>query len=155
MLQALRKAPVSGRLVVHIRQVRSFVRSSDDIELRAGDSLQIPKQPGFVLVVGQVFNSNAITYTPGKNAGWYLSRAGGATPLANKKKAFILRANGEVASGTGGMWSGGVLAAAIEPGDTIIVPEKVVLGSGGTWKNIVAIAQVAQAAALAAAVAIP
>jgi hypothetical protein len=34
------------------------------------------------------------------------------------------------------------------------VPEKNVLG-GSVWKNVVAIAQVAQAAALAAAVAIP
>lgn len=156
MLQALRRAPVSGRLVIHLRQVRrGFAGSSDDIELCAGDSLQIPRQPGFVLVVGQVFNSNAITYTPRKNAGWYLSRAGGATPLANKKGIFILRASGEVTSGTGERWSGGVLAAAIGPGDTIIVPEKAVLGGGSTWKNVVAIAQIAQAAALAAAVAIP
>jgi protein involved in polysaccharide export with SLBB domain len=155
MLEALRKAPISGRMVIHIRQVRGFVGSSNDVELRAGDSLQIPKQPGFVLVVGQVFNTNALTYTPRKNASWYLSRAGGATPFANKAGIFILRSSGEVTSGTNGMWSGGVLASTIEPGDTIIVPEKAVLGSSTAWKNIVAIAQVAQAAALAAAVAIP
>jgi hypothetical protein len=135
--------------------VRGFTGSSNDIELRAGDSLQIPKKPGFVLVVGQVFNTNALTYTPKKNANWYLSRAGGATPFANKAGIFILRSSGEVTSGTNGMWSGGVLAAMIEPGDTIVVPERAVLGSGSTWKNIVAIAQVAQAAALTAAVAIP
>jgi len=155
MLEALRRAPVSGRLVIHIRQVRGFAGSSNDIELRAGDSLQIPRQPGFVLVVGQVFNTNALTYTPKKNANWYLSRAGGATPFANKAGIFILRSSGEVTSGTNGMWSGGVLAAMIEPGDTIVVPERAVLGSGSTWKTIVAIAQVAQAAALTAAVAIP
>jgi hypothetical protein len=42
----------------------------------------------------------------------------------------------------------------IGPGDTIVVPEKAVLG-GNTWKNVLAIAQIAQAGALAAAVAIP
>jgi hypothetical protein len=140
--------------VVHLRQSqRDFAGSADDIELRPGDTLEIPKRPGFVVIVGQVYNSNAITYSPGKNAGWYLSRAGGTTSLANKKAIFIIRANGSVTSG-GSMWSGGVLSAAIGPGDTIVVPEKAVLG-GNAWKNIVAVAQIAQAAALAAAVAIP
>jgi len=156
VLQSLRTAPVSGRLVVHIPRGRAnFSGSPDDIELRAGDTLQIPKQPGFVLVVGQVYNSNAITYTRRKSAAWYLSRAGGATPLANKKSIFILRANGEVVGRGSALWTGGALTAILEPGDTIVVPEKAVLGSGNTWKNIVAIAQIAQAGALAAAVAIP
>ena len=155
IVDALRRAPVSGRLVVHIRQgQKGFQGSSDDIELRAGDSLDIPKQPGFVLIVGQVYNSNAITYTPGKNTAWYLSRAGGATGLANKRAIFIIRASGSVTSGSGGMWSGGVESSAIGPGDTIVVPERAAVGSS-VWKNLVAIAQIAQAGALAAAVAIP
>jgi polysaccharide export outer membrane protein len=154
ILEGLRRAPVSGRMVVHLRQgQKDFAGSPDDIELRAGDTLEIPKQPGFVVIVGQVYNSNAISFSPGKNAGWYLSRAGGVTPLANKKAIFIIRANGSVTSG-GSLWSGGVLSTAIGPGDTIVVPERAVLGGSG-WKNVVAIAQIAQAAALAAAVAIP
>jgi hypothetical protein len=52
------------------------------------------------------------------------------------------------------MWSGGVESSTIGPGDTIMVPERAVVGSN-VWKNLVAIAQIAQAAALAAAVAIP
>jgi len=102
-----------------------------------------------------VYNANALTYTPGRNAGWYLSRAGGATQLANKGAIFIIRADGSVTGGrNGSLWSGGALSAAIGPGDTIVVPEKA-LGGSNTWKNIVAIAQIAQAGALAAAVAIP
>ena len=156
MLDALRRAPISGRLVVHIRNDRKdFEGSPDDIQLRAGDLLMIPKQPGAVVVVGQVYNANALTFTPGRNAGWYLSRSGGATQLANKGAIFIIRADGSVTSGRqGGLWTGSVLSATIGPGDTIVVPEKAVLGSN-TWKNIVAIAQIAQAGALAAAVAIP
>ena len=155
MIEALRRAPVSGRLVVHIREgQKGFPGSPDDIELRAGDTLEIPKQPGFVVIVGQVYNANAITYAPGKNAGWYLSHAGGATGLANKKAIFIIRSNGSVISGGSGLVSGGVLSSSIGPGDTIVVPEKAAFGSN-TWKNVVAIAQIVQAAALAAAVAIP
>ncbi len=155
ILEALRRAPVSGRLVIHIRQgQKDFTGSAEDIELRAGDTLEIPKQPGFVVIVGQVYNSNAIAYSPGKNAGWYLSRAGGATGLANKKAIFIIRANGSVTSGSSGLWTGGVLSAVLGPGDIIVVPEKTTVG-GSTWKNVVSIAQIAQAAALAAAVALP
>ena len=155
VLAALRKAPVSGRIVVRIRYgEKGFAGSADDIELRAGDQLEIPKQPGFVLIAGQVYNSNAITYTPGKNAAWYLSRSGGATQLANKKAIFIVRANGAVTSGSGGLWSGGVLAAPVGPGDTIVVPERAIVGGNG-WKNILAIAQIAQSAAILSAVAIP
>lgn len=156
MIEALNKAPISGRLVIHLRSdLKGFEGSPDDIELRAGDTLMIPRQPGAVVVVGQVYNSNAITYTPGKNAGWYLSRAGGATQLANKKAIFIVRSDGSVTSGSqGGAWSGGTLSSAMGPGDMIVVPEKTVFGSN-TWKNVVAIAQIAQAGALAAAIAIP
>jgi polysaccharide export outer membrane protein len=154
VVDGLRRAPVSGRLVVHIRiGQKDFPGSADDIELRAGDTLEIPKQPGFVLIVGQVYNSNAITYTPGKDTAWYLSRAGGATGLANKKAIFIIRASGSVTSGSGGMWSGGVESSTIGPGDTIMVPERAAVGSN-VWKNLVAMAEIAQAGALAAAVAI-
>jgi polysaccharide export outer membrane protein len=155
-LDALRRAPVSGRLVVHVRPDRKeFSGSPDDIELRADDSLTIPKQPGGVLVIGQVYNSNALTYTPGRNAGWYLSRAGGPTGLANKGGIFIIRSDGSVTGGKqGGLWSGGVLSSTIGPGDTIVVPERPVLGSN-TLKNVLSVAQIASSAALVAAVAIP
>ena len=156
VLEGLRKAPISGRLVVHIGiGHKSFEGSADDIELRAGDSLTIPKQPGGVLVIGQVYNSNALTYTPGRNAGWYLSRAGGPTQLGSKSEIFIIRADGSVTSGNqGGFWSGGVLSTTLSPGDTIVVPEKAVLGSN-KLKNVLTVAQIASSAALVAAVAIP
>jgi protein involved in polysaccharide export with SLBB domain len=156
VLDALRKAPISGRLVIHLRPDRTgFEGSPDDIELRAGDSLTIPKQPGAVLVIGQVYNANALTYTPGRSANWYLSRAGGATQLANKGAIFIVRSDGAVTSGSQGrFWSGGVLSTTLGPGDTIVVPERPVLGSS-TLKNVLTIAQIASSAALVAAVAIP
>ena len=156
VLDGLRRAPVSGRLVIHLRDGRKkFEGSPDDVELRSGDSLAIPKEPGAVMVIGQVYNANALTYTAGRNAGWYLSRAGGATQLANKGAIFIVRADGSVTSGKQSvLWSGGVLSATMGPGDTIVVPEKPVLGSS-TLKNVLSVAQIASSAALVAAVAIP
>jgi polysaccharide biosynthesis/export protein len=150
-IQTLEQAPVTGRVVVRIpSDLKHFRNSPDDVELRDGDSLFIPKRPDFVLVTGQVYNTNAITYIPGRNAAWYLNQAGGATNLANKGAIFIIRADGGVVSGRGqGWWTGNVLSTRIEPGDTIVVPEKPVGGST-TWKNLLSVAQIAQAAALSA-----
>ena len=152
-IEALRRAPVTGRLVIRMYPgLKGFENSSQDIELRKGDAIEIPKQPGFVLVVGQVYNTNAITYTPGKNAGWYLSQGGGATRLADKCAIFILRADGEVVSRHGNeWWSGNVLSAAVHPGDTVVVPERAVLSST-RWKNIIALAQIAEVGAITAAI---
>jgi protein involved in polysaccharide export with SLBB domain len=153
VLEALRRAPASGRMVIQMRPgLKGFENSSQDIEVRDGDLLEIPKQPGVVLVVGQVYNSNAITYVAGKNAAWYLSQGGGATRLADKGAIFIVRADGGVTSRhQGGWWSHDTMSAAIRPGDTIVVPERPVLGEG-RWRSILAVAQIAQAAAITALV---
>ena len=154
VLEALRNAPITGRLVVHLNaDLRSFARSPDDIQVRAGDTLVVPKRPDFVVVTGQVYNSNAITYEPGRSAGWYLSRAGGVTGLGNKKAIFVVRADGSVVSGSGNQWwRGDVLSTRMGPGDTLVVPEKPIGGST-FWKNMIQISQVASSAAIAAAVA--
>ena len=150
-IQALEQVPVTGRVVVRIPgDLKHFRNSPDDVELRDGDSIFVPKRPDFVLVAGQVYNSNAITYVPGRDASWYLSQAGGPTNLANKKAIFIIRANGGVVTGRGeGWWTGNVLSTRVAPGDTIVVPEKPVGGST-TWKNLLSVAQVAQAGAMSA-----
>jgi polysaccharide biosynthesis/export protein len=146
--EALRAAPVTGRLVIKLgSNLKQLENSPDDVELRNGDSLYIPKRPNFVIIVGQVYNPNAINFIPGRSAGWYLQRAGGPTDLAEKKAIFIIRANGSVVTGKGnGWWGGDVLSARIEAGDSIVIPEKAIGGSSG-WKNMLSLAQVAQSAA--------
>jgi protein involved in polysaccharide export with SLBB domain len=152
-LESLRNSPVTGRLVINLhKNLATFENSKDDIELRAGDALFIPKRPEFIAVTGQVYNANAITYQARKNVGWYLRRAGGVTNLADKKAIFVIRANGAVLSdGGGGWWGGGVLSARVEPGDVIVVPEKPI-GQSSFWKNFLAVAQLASAASISAAV---
>jgi len=153
VLEGLRKAPITGRLVVHLNSdLAAFENSPEDIEVRAGDSIYVPKRPDFVAVTGQVYNSNAISYEPRKTAAWYLRQAGGPTHLADRKAIFLIRADGSVVSGrSGGWWAGSVLSTPINPGDTLVVPEKPIAG-GTFWKNFLGVAQVAQSAAIAAAV---
>jgi protein involved in polysaccharide export with SLBB domain len=154
IVSSLRARPANGRLVIKIsRDIATWQNTPADVELRAGDLLTIPKRPSFVLISGQVYNASAITYTPGKNAEWYLRQAGGPTDLANKKDIYIIRANGSVfgQGGSGsGWWKGNVLSATMRPGDTLVVPEKIISPSN-FWKNALTTAQLVSSMAIAAA----
>jgi protein involved in polysaccharide export with SLBB domain len=156
IVAVLKTQPSSGRLVIKISSnLRQWQNTPADIELRSGDVLTIPKRPNFVLVSGQVYNASAITYSPGKNAHWYLRQAGGPTDLANSRDIYIIRANGSVIGRGGnasGWWTGNVLSTAVHPGDTIVVPEKIV-GGGTFWKTALNSAQLASSLAIAARVA--
>jgi protein involved in polysaccharide export with SLBB domain len=154
VVQQLKSEPPTGRLVIKIGpDISSWEHTPADIELRAGDVLTIPKKPSFVLVSGQVYNSAALTFVPGKTAGWYLSHAGGPTNMANKKEIFVIRANGSVVGrDSGGWYSNNVLEAKMQPGDIVVVPQKIIGGSN-VWRNVLATAQVAADIAITAHVA--
>ena len=96
------------------------------------------------MVTGQVFNSTAVGFRAGKSAKWYLSQSGGPTQLANNKAIFVIRADGSVVSTKSNLWGGESLSATLQPGDTVVVPEKA-LGGGIQWQSILLIAQTASA----------
>jgi len=154
VIARLRSAPVSGRLVIHISSdIASWENTPDDIEVRAGDVLRIPKRPGFVLVSGQVYNATAITFSPDKTARWYLERAGGPTEIANNGHIFIVRANGSVIGRNSGSWfDHDVLSTNLGPGDAVVVPEKII-GASVFWRNLLTVAQFSSSIAVTAAVA--
>ncbi len=153
ILSSLRRYHATGRLVITIgADIKKWQNTPADVEMRAGDTLVVPKRPDFVFVSGQVFNSSAITYSPGRQAGWYLQQAGGPTQTANRKSIFVIRANGSVIGGARGLWKSGVLSSQLQPGDSIVVPEKIVGGSQ-FWRNLAAFAQLSSATTIAAALA--
>jgi protein involved in polysaccharide export with SLBB domain len=128
----LKSHPPTGRMVIHITSdIDRWANTPADIELRRGDVLTIPKTPGFVLVTGQVYNATALAFTPGKTAAWYLARAGGCNAVANRKDVFVIRANGSVVgrkSGGSLFAGGGVLSTKLNPGDVVVVPQKIIGG---------------------------
>jgi protein involved in polysaccharide export with SLBB domain len=154
VLQRLKSQPASGRLVIHISaDINSWAGTPADIEMHAGDVLTVPKRPGFILVSGQVYNAAALTYVPGKEASWYLRRAGGTNDVANRKEVFVIRANGSVIGRRSGEWYGtNVLSTRLDPGDVIVVPQRIIGGSL-FWKNLLTVAQISSSIAFTAAVA--
>jgi protein involved in polysaccharide export with SLBB domain len=154
VLSDLKSHPPTGRMVIHITaDIDSWANTPADIELRRGDVLTIPKWPGFVLVTGQVYNSTALTFTPDKTAAWYLSRAGGTNSTAHRKEIFIIRANGSVVGRhSGGFFDPKVLSTKLNPGDVVVVPQKII-GPSLLWKNLLTTAQLASSIAITASIA--
>ena len=110
-----------GRVVIHIQKdISTWRGTDDDVTIHDGDELYIPKNPSTVLVTGQVYNPTAISLQSGRSAKWYLSQAGGLTPIADKKGVFVIRANGSAISAKNnseGWWAGDPLSASLRPGD--------------------------------------
>ena len=154
-LQQLQANPPVGRVVIHIRpDVKEWKNTTADAALRDGDVLFVPKKAGYVMVNGQVFNPTAIGYQSGRSAKWYLSQAGGLTPIADKKAVFVIRADGSVISAknnTDGWWGGNPLGATLRPGDMVVVPEKAPKIGNRNWTPLIQAAQIASSIAVTVA----
>jgi protein involved in polysaccharide export with SLBB domain len=139
LLEKLKTAQPTGRMVIDLREVLTLPDSYYNFELRPGDRLVVEKRPDHVNVLGEVFNPTAIFAEKGKSAGYYLEKVGGVTGNADNGQTYLVKANGTVISrsqeGFFGIaswdaekdrWSaGGFDSVSIDPGDTIIVPRKV------------------------------
>jgi protein involved in polysaccharide export with SLBB domain len=146
----LKSHPPAGRMVIHISaDIDSWANTPADIELRRGDVLTIPKRPGFVLVTGQVYNATALTFAPDRKASWYLSHAGGTNSTADRKEIFIIRANGSVIGRRSGEK---VLSTKLNPGDVVVVPQKII-GNSLLWRNLLTTAQLASSIGITAGIA--
>lgn len=122
LLSQLEDASPVGRLVINLDGVLARgVGSRDDIILRNGDQLSVPKIKQEVAVIGEVQNSTAHLYRAGLSRNDYLSLSGGLTNRADGKRAYVVRADGSVVASTGG-WFGKRGDMNIQPGDTIVVP---------------------------------
>jgi len=152
-LEKLQNTPPAGRMIIHISgDLNGWAITGADIQVRAGDVILIPKRPNFVTVDGAVYNPTAVTFKPGKSAGWYLGQAGGPTTMANKKAIFVIRADGTVVGGKGGLFSGGAVDTALQPGDMVIVPDRA-FGGPITWRNMLQVAALVSAIGIAVRVA--
>jgi hypothetical protein len=153
LIDGLKNDPPVGRLVVRINSdIGKWQNTPADVELRKGDVIVIPKRPTQVMVTGQVYNPTATTYVPGKNAGWYLRQSGGVSELANKKAIFVVRADGSVIGREGttsSFWHESVLSTVLGPGDTVVVPERL-LGGTPVFKTLLESAQIISSIAISA-----
>jgi protein involved in polysaccharide export with SLBB domain len=150
-IESLETTPPAGRLVIHISSdVKRWANTSADLQVRAGDTIYIPKRPGMVMVDGSVYNPTGITYKPGRDASWYLKQAGGPTEMADRKGTYVIRADGSISGGSGSLFGGGVESTELRPGDMVVVPERIYSFST-KFKSTLAIAQIASSVGTAIA----
>ena len=114
----LRNIVPIGRIVLEFKPNSVGIDSVPDIALEDGDRFVVPHIPANVTVEGQVYSANAFVYTPGLRVSDYLHRAGGPDRQADKRRIFLLRADGSVVS----RQYADVSRAQIFPGDTVVVP---------------------------------
>jgi protein involved in polysaccharide export with SLBB domain len=127
ILASLRQIRATGRIVLRFTPNSSGTSSLPDIAIEDGDRFVVPHVPATVNVVGAVYDQNSFLYAQGRKAGTYLQLAGGPNRDADRKHEFIIRADGEVESRQRGetIWiSRDINNLRINPGDTIVVPEK-------------------------------
>jgi hypothetical protein len=55
---------------------------------------------------------------------------------------FVIRADGSVVAGKGGLFSGGVKDASLQAGDMVLVPEKG-FSTNARWRTVLQVAQIA------------
>lgn len=67
--------------------------NDDNIALKDGDKIIIPKNPKRVYVFGKVFNPGYVEFEEGRDYKWYVNQAGGEHPSADKKRTRIIRGN--------------------------------------------------------------
>ena len=122
MSQLQQLKPV-GRLVIDMNRVmQGRPGMSDDVLVRDGDKLLIPKQTQEILVLGEVQSPISHVFQAGLTRDDYIAKSGGATQKADRKRIYVVRANGNVVSGERTGWFRRSQSTEIRPGDTIIVP---------------------------------
>jgi protein involved in polysaccharide export with SLBB domain len=126
LISRLRQIRATGRIVLEFNPANTGQGIVPDIPLEDGDRFVVPPVPATVNVVGAVYDQNSFLYKTDRASGTYLHLAGGPNRDADKKHLFIIRADGSVVSrqSANGLWGNTFEQLRMNPGDTIVVPEK-------------------------------
>jgi polysaccharide biosynthesis/export protein len=123
LLNQLKTSKAVGRLVIDLNSViDSQVGSVNDVVLRDGDLLIIPKQKQEVTVIGEVQTGTSHFYRENLSRDDYVELSGGVTRKADRGRIYVVRADGSVISSESGGWFRRSGQVQMRPGDTIVVP---------------------------------
>lgn len=135
-IEALKKVKATGRMAIRLAHLRLLKGSEYDIELQDGDRLFIPTKNSVVNVMGAVMSPTTLIYSEELNYKDYIQMAGGYSKYADTDNVYVLKVDGSARRLSKGwitwnplksrweMSAFGEKIKEIEPGDTIVVPEK-------------------------------
>jgi polysaccharide export outer membrane protein len=123
LLTQLQSSTPTGRLVIDLDLALSAHRSEEDIEVRGGDVLAIPRLKQYVTVIGEVQNATTHVYKSDLSRNEYIDLSGGTTQRADDDRIYVVRANGSVvATQESPFWFKRSASTKLQPGDTVVVP---------------------------------
>ncbi|MBP7078407.1 MAG: Polysialic acid transport protein KpsD precursor [Synergistetes bacterium ADurb.Bin155] len=134
LLEALRNTKATGRVTTMIAAPSVLKGSAYDIELEHGDKLYVPRNPSTVQVIGAVLNPSSFVYDKNLSYKQYILMAGGYSREASPERVYVLKADGtamrtkESARATTPWvkeFNQDIEWNLIEPGDAIVVPQKI------------------------------
>ncbi|PXX41714.1 protein involved in polysaccharide export with SLBB domain [Aquitalea magnusonii] len=128
LAKKMRSIRAEGRIVLELGNGKAAVKNLPDLPLQDGDQIYIPRRPDTVDVLGSVNQQSAYIYRSNRTAADYLKLAGGITRTGDEGAMYLLRADGTVDAQGG--WLGGVAGSNVNPGDALVVPEKI---DRSTW----------------------
>ncbi|HOV90977.1 MAG TPA: SLBB domain-containing protein [Syntrophorhabdaceae bacterium] len=136
-IETLKQMKAKGRMTIRLAHLRLLKGSEYDIELEDGDNLYIPVVNDVVNVVGSVMSEGSFVFNEKLDYNDYIEMAGGYSRYADKDTTYILKVDGSAVRPQGGWFSWSSSRSRwemtgfteqvnyIEPGDTIVVPEKI------------------------------
>jgi polysaccharide export outer membrane protein len=123
LLGELRDTKPVGRLVINADGILTGKPGgSYDVIVKDGDKLIIPKKTQDVTILGEVQSPTSHVFEPGLTRNEYIAKSGGTTQHADRRRIYVVRANGDVVSGGRNGWFRRAQNTEIHPGDTIVVP---------------------------------
>ena len=102
--------------------------SSTNTILLDGDSIFVPRNPNTINVLGEVLNPIAFEYNKRATVRSAIDNSGGYQDYADKRKVYVIKANGLIEKANRNIFTRNVK---LEPGDTIVVPRKIITNNPG------------------------
>ena len=119
-IASLSTMEATGRLVIPLSDIVSGL--GQDVVLKDGDRLMVPKFSQEVTIIGEVRRPTSYLYDPNFDHRDYIEQSGGYKDRADKGELYIVKAGGEVVIPKRGLFKFQSAKRAIGPGDTIVVP---------------------------------
>jgi protein involved in polysaccharide export with SLBB domain len=103
-------------------------QASIDTILFDGDSLIVPKNPNTINVFGEVLNPLAFEFSEDTSIRSAINNAGGYQQYADKGRVYVITASGITLRAKRNIFTGKIT---LNPGDTIVVPRKIITNNPG------------------------
>ena len=111
--------------------------SKNNVVLKEGDIITVPKLDNTITVIGEVQQSAKLTYRPGLTVSGAIRAAGGLSDKGRKSRVYVVYQNGSIKSRRSVGLGLIRLDPKLDPGATVVVPEKLPREGGSALGEIV------------------